>query len=54
MPALSEISLYSADNNLASGAIIQNTEHNTHRGNVRDLFSDLLSYFSDLEQKTPS
>ena len=54
MPALSEISLYSADNNLASGAIIQNTEHNTHRGNVRDLFSDLLSYFSDLEQNFSS
>lgn len=49
MPALSEISIYSADNTLSTGNVIQASEHNTHRNNVRTLFQNELSYLADLE-----
>lgn len=54
MPALSEISIYSADNTLSTGGTIQASEHNTHRNNVRSLFQDQLSYLSDLEKNFAS
>jgi predicted acyltransferase (DUF342 family) len=54
MPALSDISIYSADNNLSSGSVIQSSEHNTHRDNVRSLFQDHLSYLADNEKNFAS
>lgn len=54
MPALSEISIYSADNTLPTGSSIQSAEHNTHRGNVRSLFQNELSYLADLERNFSS
>ena len=54
MPALSEINIYSADNALNNGSVIQASDHNTHRGNVRSLFQDELSYLADLEKNFSS